>query len=157
MESLIAPSINLLLLVLFLFFKLKQPIRDFVFQRHASIRDEVQAVRDQLRQAQNQYEEFSAKLKATDAEIAILREQAQQDSAAMKQKILMEARRLGGTVISDAKNAAEGLYSEFRGQLYLGLSSRVLAETEKNLRHHLTADDRAKIQQEFSLQMESIQ
>jgi len=157
MESLIAPSINFLMLVGFLGFKLKQPMIEFVAQRHISIRDEVQAVREQLKLAQEKYDEFSAKLKAIDAEVANLREQNKQDVAAVKQRLVTEARRLSGIIVSDAKKSAEGLYSELKFQLYSDLSNRVLEQAEKILYERLTGEDKVRFRKEFSQQMETIQ
>ena len=79
------------------------------------------------------------------------------DSTAMKQRIIAEARRVANSVISDAKNSAEGLFSELKGQLYSELSLKVLDRAEFLLRERLTGADRARIRQEFSVQMENIQ
>jgi F0F1-type ATP synthase membrane subunit b/b' len=157
MESLIAPLVNVTILIVFLSTKLKLPIRSFVSQRHLSIRDEIHSVREQLRQAQEQYDEFSFKLKAVDAEIAVLREQTKQDSVAIRQKVVNEARRVSGSIVSDAKNTAETMFSDLKGQLYFELVNKALEQAESLLRERLTGDDRMRIRQEFSRQMESIQ
>ncbi len=156
MESLIAPSINLIILIFFLFIKLKKPIRDFVAQRHVSIRDEIYFVRDQLNHAQGQYNEFSAQLKTIDGEIVVLKEQTRQDTAQMKRKIIAEATRGSGLIISDAKNAAEGLYFELRRELYSDLSVRILSNVEKNILKDLTKSDQSRVQQEFFQQVEVV-
>src|SRR3954469_20156344 len=109
MESLLAPIFNLLILIAILVYKLHKPVKDFVSLRHETIRGDLQSVRKELQQAQEKYDEFSSKLKAVDAEIVTLREQGQQETAALKQRILGESRRLSLNIISDAKTAAEGL------------------------------------------------
>jgi len=157
MESLVASTVNLVLLIALLVYKLNKPIREFVAQRHNSMRDEIQTVRVQLSQSQEKFDEFSAKLKAIDAEVGTLKEQTKQDSIAMKHRIIAEARRVASSVVSDAKSSAEGLFSELKGQLYSELSIRVLDRAEFLLRERLTGDDRARIRQEFSMQVESIQ
>jgi F0F1-type ATP synthase membrane subunit b/b' len=154
MESLIAPCFNLFLLIGILFFKLKQPVKDYVRQRHYSIQDDIRTVREHLKEAQEKYDEFSSKLKAIDAEVRDLREQAKQDVAVMSQRLLSEAKRISTTLISDAQNAANGLYLELKGQLYFDLTMRVLDRAEVLLRERLTGDDRARIRQEFSRQVE---
>lgn len=157
MESLAASSFNLLLLVGFLAYKLNRPVRDFVAKRHVTIKDEIGNVRTQLRQAQEKYDEFSAKLKAIDAEIANLREQAKQDAAAIKQKILTESRRVSSQVISDAKSSGDALFAELKSQLYSELSQRVLDRAETILRDRLTGDDQARMRAEFSNEVGSMQ
>lgn len=157
MESLLAPAINFFLLVGFLAYKLKQPLRNFVKQRHDNLKNEILSVADQLKQAQEKYNEFSVKLKSVSAEVATLREQARQDSATMKQKILADARRTATNVVSDSKNIAEGLYQQLQGQLYTELSLQVLNRAETILRERLTGADHARIREEFSRQVERVQ
>jgi F0F1-type ATP synthase membrane subunit b/b' len=138
-------------------FKLRVPAKEFIATRHSTIRDEIMSVRDQLSVAQEKYDEFSAKLKAIDAEVANLKEYSKQDSIAMKQRILTEGRRVAAQVISDSKSAAESLFSELKGQLYSELAGRVLDRAELLLRERLTGEDRARMRKEFSMQVESIQ
>lgn len=156
MESLVASSVNFLILVTGLFVALKKPFQVFVAQRHQSIRDELISVRDQLRSAQDKYDEFSSKLKAIDAELMSLREQTKQDGQALKARMVMDAKRNASTVVSDAKTASDGLYSELKGQLYSELTSKVLEKAEGLLKERLTGDDRVRIRREFSQQVETI-
>jgi F0F1-type ATP synthase membrane subunit b/b' len=157
MSSLFAPFINFGMLVGFLTFKLRQPVKDFVANRHDGIRDEILSVQDQLRIAQEKFDEFSAKLKAIDVELAALKEQAKQDALAIQQKLVADGQKMASLIVSDARAAAGHLYQELRGQLYSDLSSHVLERAEKLLQDRLTGADRVRIRQEFSHQMESIQ
>ena len=154
MESLFAPTFNLALLIGLLVFKLRAPLRSFVSQRHLTIRDELQRVKDQLRQAQEKYEEFTAHVKALDAESMALRDQTKKEITALQQRIMAEARRLSSTVINDAKNAVDHLFSDLRDQLYIEYGTKVLDRTEILLREKLTSEDRSRIRQEFLSQME---
>jgi F0F1-type ATP synthase membrane subunit b/b' len=113
-------------------------------------------VRNSLRQAQENFDEFSAKLKAVDVEIGALREQAKQDALLIKQKIQGDARRVAATVVADARDSAGALFSDLKGQLSSELGARVLDRAETLLRERLTGDDRARIRQEFSKQVEAI-
>jgi F0F1-type ATP synthase membrane subunit b/b' len=157
MESLIAPIFNLLLLIALLSYKLRRPLSDFLLQRPHTLRTELYTVREQLKEAQQKYDEFSAKLKAIDAEIATLREQSIHDAGAMKQRLITEARRIATHIVLDAKSSAENLFLDLKNQLYIELSTRVLDRAEHLLKERLTGDDRARIRQEFSRQVESIQ
>jgi F0F1-type ATP synthase membrane subunit b/b' len=157
MESVIASSVNFLILVVIMVYKLRAPVREFVAQRHHSIREEIQEVRIQLQQAQEKYDEFSAKLKAVDAEVATLQEQTKQDTLAMKQRIVNESRKMASTIASDARNSVDSLHSELKGQLYAEWSLQVLDRAEQILKDRLTSSDRSRIGQEFSKQMESVQ
>lgn len=156
MHQLIAPTFNFLVLIAILAYYLKQPIKDFVSNRHVSMRDELARVRELLKQAQSKNEEFVSKLKAIDAEVASLRQQMAQDAKSAKQRLVSDAQRLSATIVSDARMAAEGLYSDLRGQLHSELGSRILERAETLLRDRLTGDDRARIRKEFSSQVEGV-
>lgn len=157
MESLVASCVNLAILIGFLVVKLRVPMRDFVSNRHHSIAKEVEAVQVLLANAQRQYDEFTAKLKAIDGEIVTLREQMKKDAAEMNQRVVSEAQRLSAVLLSDAKATSDGLFSELKGQLYRDLSAHVLTRAEEVLQERLTGDDRVRIRQEFSRQVESVQ
>ncbi|MGZ3688014.1 MAG: F0F1 ATP synthase subunit B family protein [Bdellovibrionota bacterium] len=152
-----APFFNFFCLVAILVWKLRKPLGDFVHSRHLLLRDELMHVREQLRIAQDKYDEFSAKLKAIDAEISSLREQSKRDAQAARQRVSAEARKLAATIVSDARESAQALFEELRGQLFSELGTRILTRAEALLRERLTGDDRARIRQEFSRQLESVQ
>ena len=107
MKSLLISFFNLFLLIGILAYKLRGPLREFVASRHSSIREELLSVSEQLKDAQEQYDEYSSKLRTIDAEVAVLKEQTKQDKEAMKQRVISESSRVAGIVISDARNSAQ--------------------------------------------------
>lgn len=157
MSTLIAPLFNFFLLVALLVYLLREPIRGYVKQRQVSMGEAVQRVRQMLREAQEQYDEFSAKLKAIDAEVASLREQSRQDAQASRNRIIGEAQRMSSLIVSDARISAENVYRDLKTRLRAELASRVLERVELLVKERLTGDDRAKIRQEFSAQVEGAQ
>jgi F0F1-type ATP synthase membrane subunit b/b' len=157
MGTLVAPLANLAVLLGFLFYKLKGPFRAYVAGRHDNVGAELKRVRELLRQAQERHEEFSAKLKAIEVETSALREQARQDAQSAKLRILSEAQRLSGAIISDARGNAEGLFADLRQKLFAETGGRILDRAEKFVRERLTGDDRARIRQELSHQLETMQ
>jgi F-type H+-transporting ATPase subunit b len=157
MSELIYPAINLAILIALLFVYTREPVRGFVRTRHETLRDELRRVRDLLTNAKAKFEEFSAKLKAMEAEIQALRDQAKQDAAAVKTKILAEAQVLSANVVTDARRSAQGLYGQLKSELFVEVGNKVLDRAESMLRERLTGDDRARIQRDFSTQVESVQ
>lgn len=153
--SLAAPAFNFFVLVGALAYYLKQPLKSFVHQRHLTVGEDLRKVRQLLRESQERYDEFSAKLKAIDVELTSLREQARQDAQTTKLRILSEAQRTSGHIVADARTAAEGLYSELKSKLYGDFAGRILERAESIMRERLTGDDRARIQKEFSTQVEN--
>jgi F0F1-type ATP synthase membrane subunit b/b' len=157
MHELIAPTVNLLILVSLLFYYLKEPVRAHVHGRHLTLREELDRVRELLKKAKAQHEEFTAKLSAIGAETTALREQATLDAQAAKQRLLSDAQRLSGNIVSDAHNAARGLYEELKTQLSSEMGARIITRAEVLLRSRLTGDDKMRIRQEFSQQVETVQ
>jgi F0F1-type ATP synthase membrane subunit b/b' len=157
MSELIYPFINLLILIAIIVVYLREPLRGFVRGRHETLRDELQRVRELLSQSQTRYDEFTGKLKAMEAEIITLREQAKHDAAASKSKIVAEAQKLSAMIITDARSSAQGLYAQLKGELFIEVGGKVLDRAEAMLRERLTGDDRARIRNEFSSQVESVQ
>ncbi len=148
------PSLfNFLCLVAGLVYFMREPLKAFVKTRHETLRDEVARVERQLKDSQVRFDEFSAKLKAIDAEIQALHEQMRQDADSTKVRVVSEAKRLSTQIITDARASAEGLYSELRGQLRTELADRVVARAEEVLRERLTGDDRVRFRYEFSQQL----
>lgn len=155
MDSLFLPALNLGILLVFLFVKLKKPVIDHVFKRHEMIRDEVRRVREMLSSAQAKHEEFSGKLKAIDTEVMALRDQARQDAASMKVRILTEAQRNSARVVSDARAASEGMVGDLRRQLAFEVGTAVVDRAQAVVKTRLTGDDRARIRKEFSTEVEN--
>ncbi|MFZ9595017.1 MAG: hypothetical protein ACO3A2_02960 [Bdellovibrionia bacterium] len=157
MESLLISFLNFSILIAVLFYKTKGPIRQYVLERHELIKKELESVRQELQQAQERYDEFSAKLKAVDAEVQNLREQRKQDSQIFQQRTQSDARRLSSMSISDARDVAAGLFADLKNQLYTEFSLQVLDRAEVLISQRLTKTDQLSIQKEFSRQLETFQ
>jgi F-type H+-transporting ATPase subunit b len=157
MSDLIFPLINLLILIAIMVVYLREPLKGFVLNRHETLRDELQRVRDLLVQSQSKYDEFTHKLKSMEAEIVTLREQARQDAAASHTRITTEAKHLSTTIVSDARVSAQGLYAALKHELLAELGNKIMDRSEAILKERLTGDDRARIRNEFSAQVESVQ
>ncbi len=156
MSSLLLSSINLVILVGFLVYKLRQPVREYVALRTRSIHDEVQSVGEMLKEAERKYEEFSRKLEEVDQEIQGLKAQTHSDIASMKQRFSAEILNLKRTVIEDAKVSSTALIEEFRREIYLEFTEKVLERGEILIQDRLTGEDRARMRQEFSRQLEAV-
>ena len=138
-----------------LFYYLRQPIKDFIRNRHTTLLSDLKTARTKLHEAQEKYEEFSSKLKAVDAEIAAIWDASRKDTEQTKTRVANEAHRLALTISADAKTASLGLVDEFKAFIRADLGRRVLRRAEALIRNQLTTQDRAKIGQEFIQQIES--
>lgn len=154
MHGLIAPSINLLILVGLLAYFLREPLKAFVRQRHDSVREGVERAHEELRLAQERYTEFTAKLSSLGLEAESLRDQIRADSHAARDRVLEQAKLLSTHIVGDARETSQGLVNELRTQLYIEFGARVVDRAEGLLKDRLTGDDRARIREEFSRQLE---
>jgi F0F1-type ATP synthase membrane subunit b/b' len=152
-HELISPTFNLAVLVAVLIYYTRQPIRDFVANRHNTVRDELARVSELLKNAREKNADFSAKLSAIEAEVAAFRDQLAQDAQAAKHRIIADSGRLAALVIVDARSAAEGLYADLRSELYAELGAKTVERAAAILLKRLTGEDRARIREEFSSQV----
>lgn len=157
MKALIWPIINVATLVGILVYTTRAPLREFLKTRRKSIGEELIRVRELMESAKTKYEEFTAKLKAIDAEVLSLNEQVRSDAERMRSRILADAKQNAGSIVSDARTSANALYGDLKNELRVELGMRVLARAEKLLVERLTGDDRVRIRREFSTQVERIQ
>lgn len=156
MHALIAPFVNVSILVGVLFYYLRKPISDFVINRHNSVRDLVKSVGDELRNAQTKYEEFSSRIRALDAEVRALREQGKQESEQMKVRVLVDARRISAAIVADSTASAEQVFKDLQSELRRELGEKAVSRAEKLIRDKLTANEKNRIQHEFSEQLTRI-
>jgi F0F1-type ATP synthase membrane subunit b/b' len=156
MKALLFSFINLGILVALLVWKTKKPLLTYVAQRAEDIRSDVETVSELLHKAKIQNEEFSAKLKAIDAEVVALRKAARSEAEQSKKRLIEDARRLAGVIVSDARRAADAAGTDMRNQLRMELANKVVQTAEAKIREKLTGDDRARMRREFSRQVETV-
>lgn len=149
MNQLILPFLNFFILVGIMVYYLRQPLIDFVSNRHKTLLEDLKVTQAQLHQAQIQYEDFSAKLRALDAEVSAFRGQMKQEGERTREDIMSEGKRVADYVVHEAKLAADNLYSELRQQLLAELGNKIISRAEDALRKSLKPEDRAKLHQEF--------
>ena len=156
MHELIPSAVNLAILIGLMVYFLREPMANFVKNRHLSLAEELSAVREKLQQAKAQFQDFSSKLSTVESEISGLHQQTRQEAAQTQARVLANAQKISGTIVTDAKASTEGLYAEFRNQLIHEFGAQVLDRAEQIIRERLTGDDRVRIRQEFSKQVESV-
>jgi F0F1-type ATP synthase membrane subunit b/b' len=157
LSDLVPGAFNLTLLVGLLFFKTRDPLRQFVRVRHETIREELQRTAIDLRTAKQRFEEFSARLASMQSEAAALREQAKQDAQVTKTRIVDDAKRLASTIVTDARSSGEGLYNDFRRQLREEFAEKVISRAEALLTARLTGEDQARLREDFTRQLGGVQ
>ncbi len=155
-SSLLYPAINFAILVAAMFYYLKAPTKTFVKAHHDSLKEELDRVQAKLVDAQKQYQEYSQRLSAMDAEITNLVQSVRSDAESAKVRVLTEARRAADQIVIDSKRTSESLMSEFKDQIRVDLANQVVARAEVLLESKMTGDVREHLKKEFSKQVESV-
>lgn len=156
MNTFLLSVLNFSVLVAALVYFLRKPIKEFVYTRHGSLRDELTESQELLKKAQVRFDEFSSKIKAIDAEISAYRNLSQETTATTVERILKEATRLAQAIQTDAGAHAKAMLDEFKFKLKSEFASTVLDRAEKILKDRLTGADRTRICEEFSEQLEKV-
>ena len=157
MDGIILSSLNLCALLGFLGYKLKDPIRDYVSQRHRTIKDDLADVETRVAEAKKAFESSSAKLDSVQSEVAALRKQLSHDLEKGQKTILAEADQLARTIVADSKRVSDGLFEQLKREVHLELVGKVIDQTEEILKGKLTGDDQLRIRKEFSQDVETLQ
>jgi F-type H+-transporting ATPase subunit b len=150
------PAVNFLILLGILGYKLRKPFSDFVRNRHVSLQEELHSVAERLHQAQLRFDDLTARLKALDSEIVAIREQSKQDADETRVRILADAKRLAGVIVSDARIGADSFFVDLRSGLRSEAAAKVVDRAEEILRGQLTAADRIRIRRDFSQHVEAM-
>ena len=107
MHSLIAPLINFIILVTILVFAMKKPLKEMVRERHATLKDKLEATQRELAAAQKKFEEYSMKLRSLEGELTDYRRAAVEDVEAMKTRVIHEAKKWPTTLLSTRRKQAK--------------------------------------------------
>lgn len=154
MGSLVLPFINLIMLLAILAYFLRKPLAQFVKTRHQTIRTEVDEVRERLKKAQAQHQDFTAKLGAIDAEIAAYRSQATKDGEEFKSRIVEAANTNAGQMVQEAQVRADGMFADLKSELKRELVEKIIQSSEAIIRERITSDDQARFRKEFAHKLE---
>ncbi|MBC7384650.1 MAG: ATP synthase F0 subunit B [Cryobacterium sp.] len=155
LSGLIYPLINFAILVAGLVYFLRKPLKDFVLDRHATLRDEIERVHAKLREAQKRYAEYSQRLSTMDAEVASLTQQIREEVESSRVRIVTEAKRAADQIVIDSKRTSESMIHEFRDQIRAELANQVILRTEVHLRSRITGEVREQMTKDFSKQVET--
>jgi F-type H+-transporting ATPase subunit b len=156
MSSLIPALVNFFILVGALFYFLRKPVKSFVFERHSSLKTQLDQAQTKLVQAQRQYNEYSQRLSSMDAEVTNLVQSIRGEAETARVRIVTEARRMADQIVVDAKRTGESMVTEFKQQIRVELANQVIARVETLLKSRMTGDVREQLRKDFSKQVENV-
>ncbi len=154
METLIAPAINLTLLLVVLAYYLVGPLKAFASSRRGNIAEDLERSRQMLSSARERFDDFDSRLRSLGAELQSLLSQSAEEARRTRARLVQSANQLASTLVTDAQAAAGGMRSELIGQLRAEIATRAIARAEEQIRSRLTGEERVRLRKEFSALME---
>jgi F0F1-type ATP synthase membrane subunit b/b' len=153
-ETLIAPAINLTLLLVVLAYYLVGPLKAFASARRGTIAEELERSRHALSSAREKFDDFDSRLRGLGAELETLLSQSAEEARRSRARLVQSANQLASTIVADAQAAASGMRDELIGQLRTEIAVRAIARAEEQIRARLTGEERVRLRKEFSALME---
>lgn len=154
METLIAPAINLVILLVVLTYYARSPLVEFVKARRIRLETEMDSVRQELHTAKASLDEYSSKLKAIGVDAQAMTQQATEDAKRLGDRLVSSAKDSAGVLLSDVSHSVTGVYAQLKSDLRAECASLVVIRAESLMKDHLTGEDKERIRREFSHQVE---
>jgi F-type H+-transporting ATPase subunit b len=156
MQHLLFSSINLGIIIAVLAYFLRKPLADFMVSRHLDTVKEIKSVRELSRQAEEKFQDYSAKLKAIDVEVQSVTGQAQREADSLKKQIISNAEKISKTIIDEARGSLSSMLAEVTAQIRKDFVEGLIKELESRLSKSVTAADRERVQGDFSTQLKAV-
>lgn len=150
------PFLNLVFLLGVLVYFLRRPLKDFVTERHTTLKSQLDEVQAKLTEAQRQYTEYSQRLSSMDVEVANIVQGIRTEAETARVRILTDAKRSADQIVIDAKRTGEAMVAEFKTQIRIDLANQVIARAETLLKSRMTGDVREQLKKDFSKQVEKV-
>lgn len=145
MHDLIAPTVNLVLVVSLLTYFVRKPLKKMVYERRGQYKLLVDEAAQQKREAEAKYQEFAKHLDGFESEARAVLERAQADGQALKEKIVRDAHAAAERIIQDAENTAAANAQELRERILRETIAQAVALTEGLVAKRLTGEEQHRL------------
>lgn len=150
MEKLILSTINLSIFLAILFYYTKKPLKEFVKNRHETIRNLVQQARQEIAAAKADFDEYSAKLKAVDSQVTALKKEVRLEAEDVSRQIVSSAKERSSLIVGDSRASVQAQVEDLRNEIKREFAVKVFERAEEAVQQRLTGADRDRIRREFS-------
>jgi len=136
-----------------LIYLLRKPVREFLSHRRASLADNLDEATRLKAEAQARLADLEARLANLDQERERLLAQYRDEGEREKQRLTENAQRSAAAIRREAKFLLEQHTRELRGEIRRRAVDAALALADRILREQLRADDRARLADEYIVQL----
>jgi F-type H+-transporting ATPase subunit b len=148
--------INLVIFLGILYYLLRRPMREFFAQRLASVRQMLERAAKEKEAATMKMTELDVRLNRLDAELAGIREQANREAAAERERMKAETERDIGKLRITTNREIEAAKQVALADLREYAATKSVELAEQIIRRELTPEDDARLLRRVSEEMNSV-
>jgi F-type H+-transporting ATPase subunit b len=148
--------VNLLLFLGILYYFLRRPVHEFFAQRLASVRQMLERAAKEKEAATMKMAELDARLNRLDVELAGIREQANREAAAERERMKAETERDIEKICLTTTRGIEAAKQVAMADLREYAATKSVELAEQVIRRELTPEDDARLLRRVSEEMDSV-
>lgn len=141
--------LNFSVLVVVIFFLVKNPVTEFFSSRVKSIEDEINELEQKKAAAQKELIEYQAKFKNLDQESKQIVEEYIKQGEEAKKRIIAEAEAQAEKLEDMAKRNIEQEFKSAKAKLQQEIVEKALAKAEEIIKSSISSDDQNKLVDEY--------
>lgn len=145
--------INFSILAYFLFTKLRRPLRDHLIKRHDTIKEALERSEVLRQQAEARADELAKKLEGLNAEIDLMRAQAQADAEREAERLLANAEANVIRMKADADKLLQEEVNRASARMRQEVIDLALELASRMLKERITAQDQERLAGQYLEQM----
>ncbi|HZS38197.1 MAG TPA: F0F1 ATP synthase subunit B [Polyangia bacterium] len=131
-----------------------KPLKNFVAERHSSIRKDLDEASRLRKEAEAKLHEYEQKVSNVEAEIDSLVKSIQREAEAEKERILAAAAEQATRLKADAQKQIEAEIARARSELRRGVIEAAVAAADEILKQQIGADDQRKMAERYVTDLE---
>jgi F-type H+-transporting ATPase subunit b len=147
--TILIQAINFLILIFLLSKFLFKPLTKFLADRSAGIAKSLAEAKAAHEAAARAQEEYQARIRETQREIAAIREQGQREAEAERQRLLKASRDEAERLVGQAKAEIEAETKRAKAALREEAAGIALAAAERLLGRSVTGDDQRRLAEQY--------
>lgn len=147
--TILIQAINFLILIFLLSKFLFKPLTKFLADRSAGIAKSLAEAKAAHEAAAKVQEEYQARMRETQREIAAIREQGQREAAAERERLVQASRAEAERLVAQAKAEIEAEAKRAKASLREEAAGLALAAAERLLGRSVTGDDQKRLAEQY--------
>lgn len=154
--SIVFKFFNFAVLVAALVYFVGKPLKNFLANRHKTIKDKIEETQKALSEAEELRKRYQDRLAKLDDEIAAFKKQVLDDAEEEKKKIIDEAMKFSVKIKEQARLTAQQEQKEISRRIKGEIARLTVEEAEKLVKEKITKADHEKMVDDFIVKLRSL-